>query len=340
MHDRNIRVAAVQMNAQPQALEHRLQAAENYITQAAAQGAEIVLLPEVFNTGYTYAPTNFARAETIDGPTVIWMKEQTARFNIYLAGSLLLRDSGEIFNTMLLVSPKGQLWRYDKTYPWAWERAYFTRSKRGITVAETPLGRFGMLICWDAMHPTLWQQYAGQIDMMLVVSCPPRPHEFTLIFDDGSRYSLKEGSALYRYSARNAGLAFGDLLRQQAAHLGVPVVNTTAGGVFHTHLPAPQIAMLGFTAMHPALWRKWKAASRFELETPFFHETYIADASGHPLTQVQSDEGICTADVTLTEPPNHPGPNPDFGLSPLAYFLFDRFVPAVMGPLYRRALRE
>ena len=65
------------------------------------------MLPEVFNTGYRYTDENFQRAEPADGLTVTWMKNLSARLNIHLAGSILLRDGSEIYNRCCSSRPTG-----------------------------------------------------------------------------------------------------------------------------------------------------------------------------------------------------------------------------------------
>ena len=107
------------------------------LVQAAAQpGARLIVLPELFNTGYAYSDANFRLAEPPDGATVAWMRATAARLDVHLAGSLLLRERGEIYNALLLMAPDGRTWRYDKRYPWGWERGYF-RPGRGVTVAHS-----------------------------------------------------------------------------------------------------------------------------------------------------------------------------------------------------------
>ena len=186
---KTIKVATLQMDANPAPLSECLFRAEKLITNAAQDGAQLVVLPELFNTGYTYKNTNFDSAEPLNGKTSTWMKATSSRLNVHLAGSLLILDKGEIYDTLLLFSPSGQRWRYDKNYPWAWERGYF-RERRGMTVAHTELGDLGMLICWDIAHRALWKRYAGQVDMMVIASCPPDGPNAAYHLADGSQLSF------------------------------------------------------------------------------------------------------------------------------------------------------
>ncbi len=87
-----VRFAAIQMDAQPVPTKVRLARAAALVAQAAQAGAQVVVLPEVFNTGYEYSDANYSRVEALNGPTVTWMKHMATQHNIYLAGTLLLLD--------------------------------------------------------------------------------------------------------------------------------------------------------------------------------------------------------------------------------------------------------
>ena len=113
-----IQVAAIQMDVRPVSTVERLARAGQLVAAAVTAGAQLVVLPEIFNTGYVYADENHGRAERITGPTVSWMREQATRLHIHLAGSLMLLDGDEVFNSQLLFAPDGRFWRYDKNYPW------------------------------------------------------------------------------------------------------------------------------------------------------------------------------------------------------------------------------
>ena len=128
---RTIKIATIQMDVAPAPLQERLTRAEVIVTQAVQAGAQLVVLPELFNVGYVYSDENFKLAEPIDGTTGTWLKSAAARFNVHLAGTFMLLEQDEIYNSLLLFSPSGQRWRYDKNYLWAWERGYF-RGRRGM----------------------------------------------------------------------------------------------------------------------------------------------------------------------------------------------------------------
>jgi predicted amidohydrolase len=331
-----IKIAAIQMIANPAPAQERLARAEMLLAQAAQQGAQLTVLPELFNTGYEYSRRNYQRSETLDGPTAAWMKRVSAHYGIHLAGSLFHSEGDDIYNTLLLIAPDGRQWRYDKSYPWYWERAYFRRGK-GAVVADTNLGKIGMLVCWDVAHPKLWQVYAGRVDLVVVCSCPPAAHDMTLVLPDGSRLNFGDLGPVARRIKRTARGTFGVGLLRQSSQLAVPVVNTTGTGVFSSALPSPRLSLAAFALMAPRLWKYMPQADHLCVEAGYFNETYIADASGKVLQQVPAGvEGFALADVALPDAlPNPHGAQPPFGISIFAY-LFDVLANLGLASEYRR----
>jgi hypothetical protein len=211
----------------------------NLIAEAARAGAQLVVLPELFNTGYEYRDRNYALAEPIDGETVTWMKAQAAQHGIHLAGSLLLLDEVDIYNTAPLVAPDGRIWRYDKLYTPLWERAYF-RGGHQITVADTDLGKLGMMICCDALHSDLWAQYAGNIDAMVIMSCGGNLGNADLVFPDGFCVKFFELTGAAAHADEDSDPSRADELDKHAEHaawMRVPVVHASTTGVIRTKLP-------------------------------------------------------------------------------------------------------
>jgi predicted amidohydrolase len=339
---RTLKIAALQMDVASALTAERLARAGRLAAQAAQAGAQLAVLPELFNTGYAYTDENFRRAERHDGPTVQWMRETAARLNVHLAGTLLLVDGADIFNALLLFAPDGRMWRYDKNYPWGWERGYF-REGRGITIAHTDLGDFGLMICWDGAHRDLWRQYAGLVDLMLICSCPPDLGSPTYLFPNGAKVTAADmGPAMARMK-NAARQVFGEMFNQQTAWLGVPLVNTVASGQFLSAVPNGRGALLAFLPTAPWLANYLPLASQMQVICSMTSATKIVDAQGQTLaevTQAQA-ESFALAEVTLADQKAHPTQaQPRSLASPFAYLVADNILPWLSLSTYNRGIRQ
>jgi len=339
---RTVHIAAVQMDANPAPTPERLARADRLVTDAARAGVDLVALPELFNLGYIYDESNHRRAEAPDGPTVAWMRETAARWGIHLAGSLLLRDGSEVYNALLVLAPDGRQWRYDKRYPWGWERSAF-RPGRGVTVAETDLGHLGLLICWDAAHPGLWRQYAGRVDLMVIASCPPDISQAVYRFPDGRQLPPADMGPVLRTLLQAAHRVFGDVIRQQATWMGVPAVNTVGCGHITTPIPNGRLSMLSMAPLAPALLKYLSQADRVQMSCDMAPGCQVIDAQGRVLAALAQADGETFTSAAVTLPAERPaprGPQPETGLSRLAYLASDILLPLVSLPAYRRGLRQ
>ncbi len=343
---RTLNVAAIQMNVTPAPTAERLTRAERLVGQAARAGAQLVVLPEVFNTGYVYADENHRRAEPIDGPTVTWMKATAARCGIHLVGTLMLLENTEVYNAMLLVAPDGRMWRYDKNYPWGWERGYFRGADR-ITIAKTDLGDFGMLICWDVAHPDLWRRYAGRVDMMLICSSPPDFSNAVFHFPDGAQVRLEAMGPVMGSLKDSGQRIFGETIDQQTAWLHVPAVNTVASGTFESPVPNGRLALLAFLSLAPWLIQNCLHADQMVVTCAMLGNglegTRIMDAAGQvvaALCQAQ-EEGFTMAQVNLADKKSRPqGIQPSPPVPWLSFFVADVVLPLISLSIYRRGLRR
>lgn len=333
---RTLKIAAVQMDAVPAAVSVRLNRAADLVAEAASAGAQLVVLPEIFNTGYEYAESNYALAEAMDGQTVTWMKSQAAQYNIHLAGTLLLVEGAHVYNAMLLIAPDGRTWRYNKNYPWAWERAYF-REGQGITVADTELGKLGMMICWDYAHPDLWAQYAGKVDAMVISSCPPMSDRMKVVLPDGEHYQVPR-ELLYT----GKDMPFGAELDEHIAWMGVPAVNTTGAGTFRTRIPLPKLSLFSLLLLRPDLWKHTAHAEQAYLESGYYPQTKIVNADGSVQARVtESGDSFTIAEVTLEDVlPQPEAIQPDFKITALSYFSSDWLLYSLTTSLYRQGLQK
>ena len=336
--DRHISIATLQLDVTPASVSERLARAEKLVTQAAQAGAQPIVLPEVFNTGYAYRDENFTLAESPGGPTSTWMKHICARLGVHLAGSLFLRDGQDIYNALLLYAPDGRCWRYDKNYPWGWERAYF-RGRRQITIAETDLGSIGLQICWDVAHANLWQQYAGKIDLMLVCSCPPDIPDSIYHFPGGLQVTAEKMGPIFASLRLSARRVFVETPAQQTAWLGVPYVSSTACGTFHSPIPNPLGSFLGFLSAAPWLIRYLPQIRQVELSASLVEAARIIAADGRPLVGLRNEQGEAFVQAEVSIPAQRPRPclpQPRPPVPRLVYLVSDRLLTLVSLGTYAR----
>ncbi|MBN2303359.1 MAG: carbon-nitrogen hydrolase family protein [Anaerolineae bacterium] len=327
------------MDCAPAPVSERLSRITPLIAEAARAGAQLVVLPELFNTGYEYHERNYALAESIEGETVSWMKTQAAQHGVHLVGTLLMVDGPDIYNTAPLIAPDGRLWRYDKHYVPLWERAYF-RSGHHLTVADTDLGKLGMLICWDQMHPDLWAQYAGQVDAVVIMSCPGDLGNADLIFPDGLRAKFMElvappSSDPVQETHPPADAS--DDVHQQAAWMGVPVVHASATGTLRTKLP-----LLERLLERSPYADRVSQAAEILFECGFEPATQVFDANGKMLAQgTETGDGVVMAEIELSDMRSQPHTTqPKFDIPQEVYHFSDEIMPALMLPLYTEGVRR
>ncbi len=291
-----MRLAALQLFATPFDRDRNLATAAGLARAAAAQGAQLLLLPELFNTGYVYTPRLSEAAEDEAGPTAAWMREQSAALGVLVAGSLLLLQAGQVYNVLAVAAPGGGWHVYRKRYPFLWERCYFEPGVEPV-VAETALGRLGLLVCWDAVQPAAWAAYAGRVDVMLVASAPPRFHRAVLNFPAGQKvYLAQMMPALLRERDALDGI-YSAHVAACAAALGAPVAHAVMAGRFVTQLPLPRFSLLAAAWRRPRYWPLARWARLASLRATFYGGSAIYDGSGAIAAGVSGEEGRAVADV-------------------------------------------
>ena len=156
-----VKVAAVQMRCAP-TVEENLQHAEALVREAAAQGAQIILLPELWERPYfcqqrRYDFYQFA-LPTEENPAVKMGQRLAKELGIVLPISFFERDVNELYNSIACIDADGEiLGVYRKTHipddHFYQEKFYFKPGNSGFTVFNTKYGRIGIGICWDQWFP-------------------------------------------------------------------------------------------------------------------------------------------------------------------------------------------
>ena len=114
--------------------------------------SDLVLLPETFTSGFSNDA--IGSAETMDGPTVAWIRAQAKQLDAAVCGSVQLRDGGGVFNRLLWATPDGGLRHYDKRhlFRYAKEHERYAAGRERLTV-EWKGWRICPLVCYDLRFP-------------------------------------------------------------------------------------------------------------------------------------------------------------------------------------------
>ncbi len=144
------------------------------------KGADLVVLPELWNVGFMSFDRYAPEAETVDGPTLSAMRQAAQEIGAHVhAGSFVEKDGDRYFNSSYLLSPAGEvLGRYRKIHLFGYnsrETEILTPGK-ATTVVETPLGNIGMATCFDLRFPELFRAMVDAgAEIFLVCSAWPYP---------------------------------------------------------------------------------------------------------------------------------------------------------------------
>lgn len=153
--------SAIQYSCGENPEENKLKA-ESLVIKSAGEGANIIALPELFNTTYFCRQIDskfFDWAEPIPGPTTNQFTSLAKKLGIVLLLPLFERKAaGVYFNTMVVIEKDGTIAGiYRKMHipddPGFYEKYYFTPGDLGFKVFDTSFGKIGTLICWDQWFP-------------------------------------------------------------------------------------------------------------------------------------------------------------------------------------------
>jgi omega-amidase len=138
------------------------------LLDAAAPGSGVVVLPEMFTTGFTMNPAPLA--EGMDGPTVMWMKERSSAGGYALCGSVIIGDEGRFYNRLIFVTPSGEVTFYDKRHlhSMSGEQTVYSRGNKRVVVTYREFS-FNLQVCYDLRFP-VWSRNRGDTDVLVYSS--------------------------------------------------------------------------------------------------------------------------------------------------------------------------
>lgn len=191
---RKVTVAAVQMCCS-RARQENIKTADRLVREAAGRGAQVILLPELFETWYFCQERNYDSyylASPLSGnPAVLHFQKVAAQLKVVIPISFFERDGNVTYNTVAMLDADGSLLGiYRKTHipddHFYQEKFYFTPGDTGFRVWDTAYGRIGVGICWDQWFPEAARcmalkgaellLYPTAIGSEPVIGCDSMPH--------------------------------------------------------------------------------------------------------------------------------------------------------------------
>jgi len=152
---KSLRFSIIQTDLFWEAKKENLQQLEDKIVQLPV--TEIVVLPEMFSTGFSMRPKELA--ETMEGETVQWMRRIAQQQKIILTGSIIITEEGKFYNRLIWMLPNGQFGYYDKRHLFGYggEQEHYSAGNKRL-IASVKGWKINLIICYDLRFPVWIRQ--------------------------------------------------------------------------------------------------------------------------------------------------------------------------------------
>ena len=255
----DLKLALVQTSLHWEDRDANLRHFEQLLPQA--QGADVIILPEMFTTGFSMAPERLWEAE--DGPARRWLLDQARAMNAALTASVIVKnDAGAFVNRLYWAEPDGTLHHYDKRHLFrmAGEHEHYSPGQQQLLLTYKGW-RIRPLICYDLRFP-VWSRAAHDTDLLLYVANWPSPRRrhWTRLLSARAIENLCYVAGVNRIGDDGKGTPHtGDT--QLCDFQGDVMIDAGSDdGVFHATLSAS--ALTDYRARFPA----WQDADEFRIE--------------------------------------------------------------------------
>lgn len=139
---------------------------------ALKESVDLIVLPEMFTTGFTMHPNLVA--ETMDGATILWLKEIAKAKNCAITGSLVITENDNFYNRMVFVFPDGRIQYYDKKHLFtlAGEDKIYTSGTEKVIVNYNNW-KICLQVCYDLRFP-VFSRNTENYDLLIYVASWPK----------------------------------------------------------------------------------------------------------------------------------------------------------------------
>ena len=163
---KDIAIAFIQAPFEWENKEKNISYFESKITEI-VDPCDIIILPEMFNTGFTMNST--AMAESMDGDTMQWLRKTAQSKQVVICGSLIISDGSSFYNRMVWVQPDGKIISYDKRHLFrmAHENTHFEEGRK-IVIVDYMGWRINLMVCYDLRFP-VWSRRTQRDDYDILI---------------------------------------------------------------------------------------------------------------------------------------------------------------------------
>ena len=166
----NLQIAAIQFDIKWESKNENFRIIEKHLDEISE--IDIVLLPEMFTTGFTMQAKKFS--EKMEGETVKRMKLWSKKLDSAIAGTIIISEGSEIYNRFVFVTPEEGIFFYDKrhTFTLADENKYYTKGNN-LGIFEYKGWKICLRICYDLRFP-VWSRNKYNYDLLIYVANWPK----------------------------------------------------------------------------------------------------------------------------------------------------------------------
>ena len=150
--------------------EDKLKNLENFQEKISSiqENTDLIILPEMFSTGFSMIPNNLA--ETMTGDSVKWMIQMAKLKNANICGSLIIKENDNFYNRLIVVSPNGDITHYDKKhlFTYSGEDKHYTPGDKRVIV-DINGWKINLQVCYDLRFP-VFVRNNNDYDVILYVA--------------------------------------------------------------------------------------------------------------------------------------------------------------------------
>ena len=135
----------------------------------ASNNSAVVILPEMFTTGFSMMPEHLA--ETMNGPSVNWMKATSQKVSKIIIGSIIIKENAQYYNRLLVAFPSGEIKWYDKKhlFRYAEEDKYYSAGDKELII-EVNGTKIALFVCYDLRFPVWSRNFQSKYDVAVYIA--------------------------------------------------------------------------------------------------------------------------------------------------------------------------